>query len=147
MQPKITDFSETDRARLAEGLTRGRALCRQFDEQTCGPVTPASLDRVFLAWLAQPARQRASDDDLANGLGYLFGELLKTDFGFIWQLIEDQYGIEPALIDEGTGSVVFPLNAVWKRISPVVDGKAFFQPMYDAIAGHLKKERAVSAVD
>lgn len=147
MQPKIMDFSENDRARLAEGLTCGRALCRQLDKQSCGPVTAASLDQVFLAWSAQPVGRRASDDDLANGLGYLFGELLKNDFGFVWQLIEDQYGCEPAVIDEGTGSVVFPINAVWKRISPEVDGKAFFKPMYDAIAGHLKRERPASAAD
>ena len=139
MQPKINDFGERERARLAEGLVCGREICAKFEAQQPGPVTAAVLDRVFQAWSRNQTGQGVAADAVANGLGYLFGELLKTDFGFVWQMIEDRHGLEPALVDEITGSVVFPVNAVWKRIEPKVDAQAFFQPMYEAIAGHLKK--------
>jgi len=139
MQPKINDFSERERTRLAEGLARGRELCAKFETQQRGPVTAAVLDRVFQAWASNHAGHSIAADEVACGLGYLFGELLKTDFGFVWQMIEDRHGIEPAMVDEITGSIVFPVNTVWKRIEPKVDSQAFFQPMYDAIAGHLKK--------
>ncbi|MDD3148700.1 MAG: DUF3806 domain-containing protein [Candidatus Riflebacteria bacterium] len=139
MQPNISDFRENDRTRLAEGLACGRELCLRLQGQHRGPVNPVILDKVFKAWAGQPAGSRAANSELANGLGSLFGEILKNDFGFRWQLIEDEYGAEPALIDDNTGSVVFPVNAVWKRIEPDVDSQAFFQPMYEAIAAHLEK--------
>ncbi len=142
MQPNISDFNENDRTRLAEGLARGRELCLILEGHHRGPVNSVVLDKVFQAWAAQPAGSRASNEDLANGLGSLFGELLKNDFGFRWQLIEDQYGSEAALVDDNTGSVVFPVNAVWKRIDPEVDCKAFFQPLYDSIASHLEKMKS-----
>lgn len=139
MQPNISDFNERDRTKLAEDLARGRELCLTLAGHQRGPANSAVLDKVFQAWAGQPVDRRASSEDLAHGLGSLFGELLKNDFGFRWQLIEDQYGTEPALVDDNTGSVVFPVNAVWKRIDPEVDRKAFFQPMYDSIASHLEK--------
>ncbi len=139
MQPIICGFSKVQQAKLAEDIAHGRELFLALLGHHQGPPTAAQLDRVFQAWAAQPVGQRMADDNLANGLGSLFGELLKSDFGFVWQIIEDKFGAEPALVDEGTGSVVFPINAVWKRIEPEVDPKAFFQPMYDSIAQHLGK--------
>ena len=139
MQPKISSFSETDRTKLARNIAVGRDLCLVLTARKTGKPDAGLLDEAFQTWAALPAAGRASHEDLANGLGALFGEIIKNDFGFNWQTITDQYGSEPALIYENTGSVVFPINAVWKRLEPEIDSRAFFGPMYDSIAGHLNK--------
>lgn len=41
--------------------------------------------------------------------------------------------------DENTGSVVFPINAVWKRIEPTLETGKFFQPMWEAVKNHVEK--------
>lgn len=142
MQPKISGFNETEQANLAKGLAAGRELCLALSGHHKGPPSADLLDQVFKKWAAQPTNSRMPAADVASGLGSLFGELLRVDFGFIWQMIEDQYGTEPALIDENTGSVIFPVNAVWKRIEPELDTAPFFRPMYESIARHLEKVRA-----
>jgi hypothetical protein len=139
MQPKICSFSETDKTILAGNLAVGREICLALTGKQQGQPDATMLDKAFQAWVVQPETARVSHKDLANGLGSLFGEIIKKDFGFVWQMITDQYGPEPALIDENTGSVVFPVNAVWKRIEPEIDSKAFFKAMYDSIAGHLNR--------
>ncbi len=141
MQPRISDFNATEQANLAGGLASGRELCLALSGHHQGPPSAELLDQVFKKWAAQPANKRMSAAEVASGLGSLFGELIRVDFGFIWQMIEDQYGTEPALIDENTGSVIFPVNAVWKRIEPELDTTPFFRPMYDSIARHLEKAR------
>ena len=141
MQPKISGFNETEQANLAKGLAAGRELCLSLSGHHKGPPSADLLDQVFKKWAAHPTNSRMPAADVASGLGSLFGELLRVDFGLISQMIEDQHGTEPALIDENTGSVIFPVNAVWKRIEPELDTAPFFRPMYESIARHLEKVR------
>lgn len=139
MNPQISDFSEKEKTWLAISIARGREMCLALTGHRHGPVTAENLDRIFQAWAALPEKNRASHEDVANGLGCLFGELLKADFGFVWQMIDDHYGREAAVIDEKTGSVVFPVNTVWKRIEPTLDSKDFFRPMWESVKKHLEK--------
>ena len=156
MSPKILGLSRKDLSLIALNANKGREIYAAFMKKDSGPVTYEGMDKVFKLWAEAKTDQKVtsqtmgplfgilndgeSDENevMANAFGCLFGEMLKTEFTFEWQLIEDQLGTEKALIDEKTGSVVYPINSVWKRIEPKVDTEPFFKPMHDAIKKHLE---------
>ncbi|NCB40261.1 MAG: DUF3806 domain-containing protein [Erysipelotrichia bacterium] len=140
MNPKITCFNEKEKTAMAINLAKGRELLKQFAVQPNTTADAKLLDEIFSQW-ANNKQNDFSREDIANGLGSLFGELLKNDFGCAWQMIEDRYGSEPAVIHELTGSIVFPINAVWKRIEPELDDKPFFLPMWQAFKEHLARQQ------
>lgn len=137
MSPRIIGLGSKELTQIASFTAEGRKIYASYSKSVEGPVNFENLDRAFKAWAEDKSAKKADNEDVANGFGCLFGELLKTEFGFGWQQIEDQYGIEKALVDEKTGSVVFPVNSVWKRIEPKLDTTPFFKPMRDAIKQHL----------
>lgn len=138
MQPQIHQFSNSDRQWLSKSLSRGHEICEHY--LSGKTLDAAALDRVFVLWAGQAdSPKKFSTDDIAEGLGSLFGELLQRKFAFAWCRIEDRYGNEPALLDEATGSIVMPINAVLKRIEPELLLQPFFAPMWQAIAAHLEK--------
>lgn len=159
MSPKILGLSRKDLSLIALNANKGREIYAAFMKKDSGPVTYEGMDKVFKLWAEAKEDQNVTpqamgplfgiwndgesdekdeNEVMANAFGCLFGEMLKTEFTFEWQLIEDQLGTEKALIDEKTGSVVYPINSVWKRIEPKVDTEPFFKPMHDAIKKHLE---------
>jgi hypothetical protein len=138
MQTQIHQFSNTDRQWLSQSLERGRAICTFYLKEKA--IDAAALDQVFALWASSPESARKfSADEIANGLGSLFGELLHRHLNFGWCRIEDRHGNETALLDETTGSIVMPVNAVHKRIEPDLQNQAFFVAMWQMIAAHLEK--------
>jgi hypothetical protein len=51
-----------------------------------------------------------------QSLGVTFGDALAQRMGLSWVTVEDEYGSDPALQDQGTTIVVFPLTTISKRI-------------------------------
>ncbi|HTO63278.1 MAG TPA: DUF3806 domain-containing protein [Bradyrhizobium sp.] len=51
-----------------------------------------------------------------QSLGVTFGDALVQKLGLPWVTVEDEYGSGPALHDEGTTIVVFPLTTISKRV-------------------------------
>jgi len=138
MQTQIHPFSNADRQWLARSLERGRDICTHYSAES--GLDAAALDRVFLLWADSSSHaSEFTSDDIANGLGCLFGELLQRSFSFSWVQVEDEYGREPALLEERTGSIVMPVNAVYKRIEPELQKQSFFAPMWQMITDHLEK--------
>lgn len=137
MTPRILGLGKKDLTQIAASTAKGREIYASYSGLVKGPASFENLDMIFKAWAEDKSVTKADNDEMANGFGCLFGELLKAEFGFGWQIIEDQFGSEPALVDEVTGSVVYPINSVWKRIEPKIDTTAFFKPMRDAIKQHL----------
>ena len=137
MTPRILGLGKNDLTQIAAFTAKGREIYASYSKAAPGPVSFANLDKAFKAWAEDKSATKADNEEAANGFGCLFGELLKAEFGFGWQIIEDQLGTEKAVVDEVTGSVVFPINTVWKRIEPKLDTTPFFQPMHDSIKQHL----------
>ena len=138
MSPKILGLSRKDLSIIALNANKGREIYAAFMKKDSGPVTYEGLDKVFKLWVEDKSVTKVENEEMANAFGCLFGEMLKKDFGFEWQLIEDHLGTEKALIDDKTGSVVYPINTVWKRIEPELSTEPFFKPMHDAIKQHLE---------
>jgi Domain of unknown function (DUF3806) len=51
-----------------------------------------------------------------QSLGITFGDALAQKMGLSWVTVEDEHGRDPALRDEGTSLVVFPMTTIAKRI-------------------------------
>lgn len=135
MTHQIKEFSEKDKTWLSLSLAQGRKIMAHFSGPARPPYEAAVLDQIFLKWVQD--QKSFTHEEIANGLGCLFGESLRETFSFTWKIIDDKYGSEPALIHEQTGSVVFPVNTIWKRIEPEVKSEPFFEPMYNTISSHI----------
>lgn len=136
MTHNIKELNEKEKTWLSISLATGRKIVQQLTGSPKPAISPENLDQVFLAWSKQPSS--FSHEEIANGLGCLFGELLREHFHFSWKIVDDNYGSEAATIDEKTGSIVFPVNTVWKRIEPELKAEPLFVPMWKAIESHLK---------
>ncbi|MEW6710503.1 MAG: DUF3806 domain-containing protein [Candidatus Riflebacteria bacterium] len=138
MSHQINSLSKSQNEKLAADLQTGQAIVKHFCNFT-GKMTATRLDEAFKAWSGNPGN--FTGEQIASGLGTLLGELIRQDFSFSWKMIDDEMGSEPALLDDASGSIVFPINSVWKRIDPEINSEPFFAPMYQAIKLHIEKEK------
>lgn len=78
-----------------------------------------------------------SDDEIASGLGTLFGEIVKKQLSMEWQMITDEYGTDYCLVHKKTNTRIFPLSTVYKRIeSKEYD---FFWNIYQLAESHIEE--------
>lgn len=73
----------------------------------------SNLDTVYAAWAVEQA-PRYSDEQVALGLGAVFGDRLRHKHCSDWQFVEDQYGADFAL--PVRGREIYPIAFVAKRI-------------------------------
>lgn len=78
-----------------------------------------------------------------QSLGVAFGDALAQELELIWVTIQDEYGIDPALICEGTNVKVFPITSISKRIErgDVVDVYRLFGEACKAVV-HAKNHHS-----
>jgi hypothetical protein len=74
-----------------------------------------------------------------QSLGITFGDALAQKMGLVWVSVEDAYGRDPALRDEGTSIVTFPMTMISKRIErgETVDA----QKLFDAACQDISRLR------
>ncbi|GAB4266392.1 MAG: hypothetical protein Kow0029_00010 [Candidatus Rifleibacteriota bacterium] len=140
MAHQIKEFSNSEKSKLSQDIQTGKSILDRYLQNNSEKISANLLDKAFKAWAQKP--DEFSHEQIANGLGSLFGELIKTEFQFSWKMIEDDLGVEAALIDEITGSIVFPINTIWKRIEPELNTEPFFEPMFKTIRAHLDNQKA-----
>jgi hypothetical protein len=51
-----------------------------------------------------------------QGLGVIFGDVLASQLGMQWRVLEDELGASPCLVLPGTSIVLFPQTMISKRI-------------------------------
>jgi hypothetical protein len=63
-----------------------------------------------------------------QSLGITFGDALAQKMGLVWVAVEDTHGRDPALRDQGTSIVIFPMTTISKRIErgEAMDVRALF---------------------
>lgn len=70
-----------------------------------------------------------------QSLGVTFGDALAQQLELTWVAVEDEYGRDPALQDQGTTIKLFPLTSISKRIerNETVDVRALFDEACDTV--------------
>ncbi len=132
----ITDFSSDDLSFAVFQANEGKKLIEGWGNVS-GLSAANLLDKAFITIIKNGKNKNYSNEDIANRFGYLFGELLSDNFSFSWKYVEDEYGKEPALIESQTGSIIFPINAVWKRLEPELIIEPFFANIYESLKKHI----------
>ncbi|MGM0600117.1 MAG: DUF3806 domain-containing protein [Candidatus Rifleibacteriota bacterium] len=140
MAHRINDLNKKENEALSNFVEQGREILEGYGLSK-NQYSAKDLDNIFERWAQNHEGEKFNKNQIAEGLGALFGELLTIDFGFGWRMVEDEHGIEPAMVDEKSGSIVFPINSVWKRVEPGVIKQPFFAAMFDAIKNHIENQK------
>ena len=123
----------------------GELAAMQGATRTSVTEDPAVLDRVFESWMTSweedgPDAGGVEPNDLVNALGLAFGQLLVDTLAFEWVVATDADGTELAVRAQPGDLLVYPANAVAKRVERREVG--FFQPFYREVRGHVEELRA-----
>ncbi|GLH80898.1 hypothetical protein SSBR45G_58070 [Bradyrhizobium sp. SSBR45G] len=70
-----------------------------------------------------------------QSLGVSFGDALVQELNLRWIAVEDEYGRDPALHDQGTTILLFPVTSISKRIEKgeTVDVRSLFRSACEGV--------------
>ena len=75
-----------------------------------------------------------------QGLGVILGDVLSTEMGLVWKMVEDHSGISPCLVLEGTSIVLYPQTMISKRIERGDTVDVF--DLFNSVCAHVEEMRA-----
>jgi hypothetical protein len=123
---QLSDLTASDREALSRELLLGERICCHYlhDEQA---ATLESLDRTLDLWFSDESSLKPSPNQVALGIGSLFGELLCKEFGCRWVVVTDRNGCDLAALHIQSAWHFFPRHSVAKRLNEFNRGQAILQ--------------------
>ncbi len=80
---------------------------------------------------------KATDTYQLQSLGLALGNVISSNLGLDWVMVEDEYGRDPALRYRNTSLILFPLTMISKRVER---GEAVNVPdLYAITSSHVKQ--------
>ena len=76
-----------------------------------------SLDATLMAWSQERETQREDANTITNALGLAFGQHLVDRLNLAWVVVSDESGTEIAVHGQPGDILVFPTNALAKRVA------------------------------
>jgi hypothetical protein len=70
----------------------------------------------LLDTIIRSGRVEATGTWKLQSLGITFGDALCEKLELRWVAVDDEYGRDPALCDEGTALIIFPMTTISKRV-------------------------------
>jgi hypothetical protein len=125
MDQKIGPLSATDISRLESQRSWVR---NHYDPDARHQYDTLEGKLRLLETILRENWIRPNETRKLQSLGIAFGDALAQQMGLIWITAEDDLGCDPALHDDGTAIVIFPLTMISKRIErgEVVDIRNLF---------------------
>lgn len=113
MEQKITAPNDADLAHIEKQRGWARDHYEPDAQHKYGTVEGKLrlLDTVIRSKWIEP-----SETWKLQSLGIALGDALVQALGLSWVMVEDEQGRDPALRDDGTTTIVFPLTMISKRI-------------------------------
>ncbi len=111
----IREMLEADEDELAHRLRELEKILRRH----YGKGARLSGKRADLELLQRALDDKASDlskPAVVQSLGLAFGNVLATELGLDWVIVEDDYGSDPALRHPETDALLHPLTMVSGRL-------------------------------
>ncbi|WP_165782212.1 DUF3806 domain-containing protein [Leptospira brenneri] len=127
---KVRELNAKDSEWLERSNTIGYDILDWYNKNK--ELNPRTLDAAFQKWKLDKTDNKAPENLIAVGLGSLFGKYIKDHKKCRWAVITDSFGTDFALVSE-TGSEVYPINSVWKRIDPSNQDINFFEPIWTSV--------------
>jgi hypothetical protein len=109
--PQISDPSDEDLAHLAK---QREWVLGHYDDPSRAESIEGKL--ILLDGILKNKWIEPSETWKLQSLGVVFGHALAQKLGLRWQIVEDEYGRDPALILDNTTLRIFPLTMISKRI-------------------------------
>ena len=132
MEAKKRDIDQEDRNWIEQSIQTGVNICEKYLKQEISEITLEQLDQIFLLWKTDSSTTKPNDQEVASGLGCLFGEYVVSQNKGKWIVVTDSYGTDLS-IETFRGIQIYPINAVWKRIDPENLDMSFFEPIYSTL--------------
>jgi hypothetical protein len=104
-----------DEARLREQRAVVERLFEGDDDTLRKYATSSGKLGVLRAALGGNVFQPSQTYEL-QCLGIVLGDVLASELGMVWRMVEDEHGRDPCLVIDGTSIVLFPLTMISKRI-------------------------------
>ena len=132
---QFRDLTQEEKNTIDANIALGNKIVNAFGVEESVTNELIILDAIFKKWLDD--NSGVSDDEIASGLGTLFGEIVKKQLSMEWQMITDEYGTDYCLVHKKTNTRIFPLSTVYKRIeSKEYD---FFWNIYQLAKNHIEE--------
>lgn len=77
------------------------------------PVSYEGIGSCIDDW---KVNQNVKEEEMIDGLGFLFGDLCIKNSGGYWVMVEDQWGKTPAIQKVDNGPVFYALDIISKRL-------------------------------
>jgi hypothetical protein len=124
---------------LNRELLLGEKICCHYLHDVRA-VTLESLDRTLESWFSDGSAFKPSPNQVALGIGSLFGELLCKEFGCRWVVVTDGNGCDLAALHVQSAWHFFPRHSVARRLNEFNQGHAVLQNL----AVTLDREKLLS---
>jgi hypothetical protein len=137
--PKVEPLSEGEVGWRDAQLAAAALIAERYTETTEAIPSLERLDACIAAWLADDA-SRVDVNTLVNAVGVAFGCHLASKAALDWVIATDEQGSDLALHGEPGNIILFPANAVAKRVAAgEID---FIVSLHNAMVGVVEQRRA-----
>src|SRR4051794_20612819 len=137
-EPRADELSSDELAWRDNQLLVAALIAERYTGASEPLPTLERLDACVTGWLADDD-SRVDVNTLVNAVGVAFGVHLAKDAALDWVIATDEQGSDLALHGEPGNIILFPANAVAKRITAgEVD---FVVPLHKAMVGVVQERR------
>lgn len=121
--PTLSELSDAEAQYIDNQLTAAHLIAEHYLGQADSPPSLRQLDAMLTAWVTDGAADRLDINTVVNAAGAAFGSHLSSDLELDWVIAEDAAGTDLALHGQPGDILIYPANAVAKRL---VDGESGF---------------------
>ncbi len=117
----VSELTDSEAVWLQQNTELGLRICRHYFPDVAEIIDCAALDDVFVEWQSYPVAQKPTANQIASGLGVLFGLVFMRRFALEWRVVTDQFGTNLSLYRSQPGTrqtevIVSPMHMVAKRV-------------------------------
>ena len=137
--PKVEPLSQDELGWRDNQLQVAALIAERYTEASENPPSLERLDACVEGWLADD-ESRVDVNTLVNAVGVAFGAHLARNATLDWVIATDDQGSDLALHGEPGNIILFPANAVAKRVS--AGETDFIVSLHNAMVGVVEQRRA-----
>lgn len=109
---------------LLEDKDRWKEIGKKILDYYKYPISHEGIGSCIDNW---KVNQNVKEEEMIDGLGFLFGDLCIKQSGGLWVIVEDQWGETPAIQKIDNGQVLYVLDVISKRLRDSREAKREIQ--------------------
>ena len=133
-KPELSPLSEAEIQWRDKQFKAAQIIARRYTGDCEDLPSLAMLDEVVEGWL-DDNESRIEVNVLINAIGIAFGQHLANSSALTWVIATDTRGSDLALYRENSEVLIYPANAVAKRI--VAEERRFVESLHSAMTSDI----------